>query len=64
MMVTDDGTDGNLRDHRTRTSPTFATQSRAARTENPFLVSRMDCLLCLRRTLGTTHLPALAATRE
>lgn len=48
-LVTELGTDGRSRDHRTRTSPTFARYNRpSGRTLKPLRVSRKDCRVSLR----------------
>jgi hypothetical protein len=52
MTVTLEGTDGNARDQRTRTSPTLATYSLAPCTAKPLRVSRIDWRPCLVRNLG------------
>ena len=54
LIDTDDGSDGNSRDHATFNSPTFATYNLPLeRSENPLRVSRIVCRLSLRdRNLG------------
>src|SRR5512133_1531530 len=52
MTVTLDGTDGNARDQRTRTSPTLARYSLAPCRAKPLRVSRIDWVPCLHRNRG------------
>ena len=63
--MTLDGTDGNARDQRTRTSPTLATDSLVPCRAKPLRVSRIDWRPCLVRNLGRpTRWPLRLPERE
>jgi hypothetical protein len=63
--VTLDGTDGNIRDQRTGSSPTLATDSLVPCTAKPLRVSRTDWVPCLVRNLGRpTRRPLRLPDRE